>query len=649
MRYHSDRCGDRPEDGPPDTSSPTKRITGGHPIPSPSTPIPGARPRGRVAIAAETARSILAGPTVPANGAARLVLIASVTLSTGALAGGVIDLATAPLVYHGADEGSRAGQSLASGGGVLGSSACLLTGAAFADPFGREGAGALYLAGATTDTGEEALNTVDYRIFGSQAGGSLGAAVSAGGDVNDDGIPDFVVGGWSIDVDGRVDCGAAYLYLGDPTLDGWDLPAQAFTSIAGRDPEDHLGWAVDLTGDLDGDGVADLVVGAPLGEGLGLATGEVFVFFGGAGFPSGALDPLDADVHLVIGETTAGFGQALAVGDLDGDEIDDLLVGAPGKDFSGRANAGAVYGFLGRASWPSLLQAPGDADLVIMGAFGPDGFGAVLDVVGDINDDGTDDLVVGAPFAPVGGNGLAGRAYVFGGGAFTPPLTLDARDDADSVLRGTARGDVAGVAVAGVGDLTGDGIADFVVGAPGYDPAGVADAGGAFFFAGSAAGFPSTGDLPSVAAWVYVGASEGEEAGAAVCGLGDFDGDSVDDLAIGAPGRDFGSLERAGGVYVVRGAPVVAVPGVADAGPFLGTPRPNPFRSSVALAVGPDAETARVVDVAGRLVRSLPVGDRRLVWDGRDAEGRSLAPGVYWIEARDAGGGTARTRVVLTR
>lgn len=577
-----------------------------------------------------------------------LLLLAAGALPIDARAGGEIDLGTASLTYHGADQGSRAGQSLASGGGVLGSSACLLTGAAFADPFGRDGAGALYLAGATTDVGEQALNTVDYRIFGSQAGGSIGAAVSAGGDVNDDGIPDFVVGGWSIDVDGRVDCGAAYLYLGDPTLDGWDLPAQAFTSIAGRDPEDHLGWAVDLTGDLDGDGVADLVVGAPLGEGLGLATGEVFVFFGGAGFPSGALDPLDADVHLVIGETTSGFGQALTVGDLDGDGVDDLLVGAPGKDFSGRANAGAVYGFLGRASWPALLEAESDADLTILGAFGPDGFGAALDVVGDVNDDGVDDLVVGAPFAPVSGNDLAGRAYVFGGGSFTPPLTLDARDDADTVLRGTARGDVAGVAVAGVGDLTGDGIDDFVVGAPGYDPSGVADAGGAFFFAGSAA-FPSTGSLPSVAAWVYVGASEGDEAGAAVCGLGDFDGDSLDDLAIGAPGRDFGSLDRAGAVHVVRGAPVVSVPAGVDGIPMLGTPRPNPFRSSVGLAIGPGIDGARVVDVAGRHVRSLRLTGRRLTWDGRDEVGRALSPGVYWIEAQDDHGGQARTRVVLTR
>jgi hypothetical protein len=562
-----------------------------------------------------------------------------------AAAGVVIDLSTAPLTFHGTDPGGRAGQSLAAIGGVLGVPGGFIAGAAFADPFGRDGAGAVYLESGSTDTGLRALNTVDYRVMGSQAGGAIGFAVSAGGDVNDDGIPDFVVGGWSVDAGERLDAGAAYLFLGDASLDGWDLPAGATATVVGLDAEDHLGWAVEIRGDLDDDGVADLVLGAPLGEGSGLAAGEVFIFFGSAGFPAGELDAASADVRLTSSETTSGFGHALSVGDLDDDGIDDLVVGAPGKDFSGRFNAGAAYVFRGRASWPSAIDADTGADLVILGAFGTDGFGAALDVVGDVNDDGAADLVVGAPYAVVGGNDLSGRVYVFAGGAL--PATLDARNDAATVLRGTARGDVAGISVSRAGDINANGIADFVVGAPGYDAGGLLDAGAAFYFAGSSVGFPASGPLPDVASRVYAGAFPGDEAGASVGGVGDYDGDGVDDLAVGAPGHDFGTQADVGAIYVLRSEVTVSVPGQTIAG--FGSPRPNPFRASVWIpfSAGLVEQEVRVVDVLGRHVRELRVTGEAVHWDGRDARGRRMPPGVYLVEGRNIHGRQVRERVVL--
>jgi hypothetical protein len=264
----------------------------------------------------------------------------------------------------------------------------------------------------------------------SQQYGNAGSSVSSLGDVNGDGFDDLIIGAPDKDPSDDGGGGRAYVVFGSDqefgTSDGTrqifdlgNMSADEGLVIAGADVM-HAGWSVAGAGDLNGDGFADMVIGAPRDGTSGSEAGECYVIFGSdEGFDSTIdLDNLDPAVGLVlsahIAEDLAGVSIA-AAGDVNGDGFADMIVGAPQSD----GLAGKVYVVFGSVDFATEdldLSDIGSAQgFMIAGAETGDLAGFAVSAAGDVNDDGYDDLLVGAYNA---GAGSAGAAYLLLGRDF---------------------------------------------------------------------------------------------------------------------------------------------------------------------------------------------------------------------------------------
>lgn len=329
------------------------------------------------------------------------------------------------------------------------------------------------------------------------------------------------------------------------------------TSSCSRHPA--KGAHADVGADFDGDGWGDELVGVP-GEGIGGSSGAGAVnveYSDGATIESvggnnwqitGAWSETISQAGAVAGaaETGDGFGSASGVGDFDGDGYDDAVIGVPGEDLAGRAEAGLVNVLYGsRFGLAMARNRDWSQDGAVVGTpEAGDRFGAAI-AVGDFDRDGFDDVVVGAP----GEDGGTGLIHVLSGSA--EGLT-DAGNQAFSQAGAIAgwpeRGDAFGAALVAA-DVDRDGYADLAVGAPGEDGgAGVVNV-----LFGGPDGLGTSrnvllgqwGDIP--------GTSERGDAFGTALAAGDVDGDGAADLAIGAPGESLGGSGEAGAAYVVFG------------------------------------------------------------------------------------------------
>jgi hypothetical protein len=370
-----------------------------------------------------------------------------------------------------------------------------------------------------------------------------------------------------------------------------------------------------FSADLNLDGFADLVIGAPLHDGGGAAgarRGAVFVYYGSATGPAAT-----PDLTIFGSEDGAEFGSAIAfVGDVNRGGAPDLLVGAPFDDgddndsddgldrgraflfFGGAAldavpevtitgaEAGALLGWSvariadtnrdGYDDW--VVGAPLDdgrpvpaglADAVFTGSEDGAQFGSAVASAGDFNHGGAQDIAVGAPLDDGDDNASddgadRGRVFVYYGGVF-----LDAFPDV--TLTGDEDGARFGSAVAPLFDVNDDRIDDLLIGAPLHDAGAGADAdrGEAYVFFGGVAPDAS----PDVA---ISGDTDGGAFGSAVGDVGDVNGDGERDFAVGAPLEDPAGLADAGSAYLFfGGAAVDAVPDLAfdgaEAGASFGT------------------------------------------------------------------------------
>ncbi len=451
--------------------------------------------------------------------------------NTGCAAEGLLNLASADATVEGTVGSMDAGAAVAMGDINGDGNLDVVVGATGARSSSQAVGGAYILFGAVT--GSLDIGDADLALIGDTRGEAVGASLGVGGDLDHDGIDDFVLGSCApptaVDSVGR-----AFLFVG-PLTAGGDA-ADADHILSGTDQDDALGCALSTTGDVDGDGLADLLVGVPGDDAGATDAGGVFLHVGP--YSAGAFA---SEVWLEGEAFRDAAGTAAVSGlDLNGDGVQDLVVGAPGRGSGG----GVAYVVLGPTTLSSDLSL---ADAQLSGQLTADAAGTALAAPGDLDDDGIDDLLIGAPGWD-GGATDGGAVYLVLGQSGTwqdTGLTF-----ADGRLEGTSASGALGTSVAGAGDTDADGVLEFIAGAPLAERSG-AQVGGVWRVAGPISGTTSTSSV--AAAWM--GKATGDEAGSAVFGGADLEDDGFSDFLVGAPGLDqftYG-LSDVGAGYLVRG------------------------------------------------------------------------------------------------
>jgi Ca2+-binding RTX toxin-like protein len=415
-----------------------------------------------------------------------------------------------------------------------------------------------------------------FRINGIAPGDLSGTSVSGAGDVNKDGIADLIIGAPNADFSGS-DSGQSYVLFGRRTfaLDNSLSALDGSTGfrVGGIAAGDNSGRSVS-TSDMNGDGFADVVIGAPGSDVNGVDSGQAYVVFGRSGPFAPNINPSTFDGNNGFRINGAGGGDALGTSVngsfAPGSGSGLLIVGAPGDDFDPNStDIGQSYGIFGRsgsfAPVINPLQLNGNNGFSILGIAAGDRSGTFVSR-GDVNGDKIPDVIVGAPdtdvltFSRNSADGKlvdAGRVYVVfgrtsGTSAFINPLTLNGRNGFQ--ITGVATGDLLGASISS-GDINGDGSADLIIGAPKADPGGRTDAGQVYVVFGRSQGFASNIDLANLdpnVGFRMDGLVAGDNLGASVSS-GDVNGDKLADIIIGAPGTNAGNLEDSGRTYVVFG------------------------------------------------------------------------------------------------
>ncbi len=397
---------------------------------------------------------------------------------------------------------------------------------------------------------EVALATAEGVLLGESGSSKAGCALAALGDLDGDGLGELAVGAWLED---SVATNAGAVYLVDGPVVGETSLATATAKLTGEGAYDYVGTSLAAAGDVNGDGWADLVVGAKGHDAGGDSAGAAYLVLGPV---EGELGLASADARLRgMGEDAYAGAAVASAGDVNGDGNDDLLVGAYGDD-TASSNAGAAFLLLGPVSGTSDLAS---ADARLLGAASKDYAGASVAGLGDVDGDGFDDVAVGAWGHDAGAVGAGAVHVVYGPVAGDIDLA-----QADVTLLGASRGDHMGTAVVAAGDLDGDGRADILVGAEDEDSGGD-NAGAAYLFRGA----PIDGTTADEADLILVGAGKDHRAGASLAVAGDLDGDGETDLVVGAPGASVNG-SASGAAYLVFAADVGVVDLATDGLPVSG-------------------------------------------------------------------------------
>ncbi|MCP5028282.1 MAG: hypothetical protein GY929_18550, partial [Actinomycetia bacterium] len=415
----------------------------------------------------------------------------------------------------------------------------------------------------TVDAEQKISDTVGGLTAVLDDGDSFGRSSASIGDLDGDGIVDIAVGANSDD-DGGADRGAVYVLF--MNADGTVKAEQRISSTTGGltgplDNSDWFGVSVAGVGDVDGDGIADIAVGADGDDDGGSGRGAVYVLFLNADGTVKAEQKISSTTGGLTGplDNSDFFGfSAAGVGDLDGDGIPDIAVGVH-RDDDGGADRGAVYVLFMSAD--GTVKAEQKISSTTGGLTGPldddDRFGASVAGVGDLDGDGIADIAVGAHLDDDGGADRGAVYVLFMNADGTVKAEQRISSTTGSLTGPLNDTDQFGRSVAGVGDVDGDGIADIAVGTYKDDDGGT-DRGAVYVLFLNANGtVKAEQKLSSTTGGLTGPLDDSDQFGISVAGIGDLDGDGTIGLMVGAHRDDDGGTDR-GAVYVLD----LAVPAI---------------------------------------------------------------------------------------
>ncbi|MBA5249991.1 MAG: hypothetical protein FE834_10790, partial [Gammaproteobacteria bacterium] len=384
--------------------------------------------------------------------------------------------------------------------------------------------------------------------------GINGFAVSNAGDVNGDGLADIIIGAYNANLGDKDKVGKSYVVFGKADNAVVNLSAIIAGTggyvIHGEATNDFSGYSVSSAGDVNGDGLSDLIVGA---IGVNTRAGKSYVVFG--------RENDSTAIHLSnIASGTGGFaingetngdssGYSVSAGDVNGDGLDDLIIGTRVAD----GNKGKAYVVFGKVDGSTVdlnTIASGTGGFIVHGGETRDHTGNSVSYAGDVNGDGLDDLIIGASGVDFGGEN-AGASYVVFGKTNAKEVLIDdvINGSAGFVIRGNGANDRSGHSVAFAGDVNGDGLDDLIIG---VETTHSNKAQGHSYVVFGKTGVNAI-ELQNIAngtgGFVINGATAGDYSGDSVSYAGDVNGDGLDDLIVSAHGAD----EDKGKSYVVFG------------------------------------------------------------------------------------------------